>query len=369
MTYTSSEISLYVDAMIIDAIVEEPSIIKEAGASEVIMSLVGKVRDYIASKIRPDHKAEDLLNLLAPGVISTVFSIFGKTWIGILFGLATSVFKINIGGIVLSLYNTVKSLISGGKQTTSSEVDSAVADAVKSNAQPLSSEDEAKAIQTLEQNKNSTASDVGRRLRDARAVKLAMVTYRDNQENIHKVAGLLSFGGLQGKIIGILITLFGYVFKIALSAAGFMVAGDVINSYVGKAQGLLPSFTGTSTSSPPISPPVTSTQTRFKLNPSYKDIRHNTGDATWAEGFMNTTEGISDMLVQFTKEVYVGLNDLGDFIKSMPTFKSLVNGIETFNSSAAGSSVVFIPRGYTTKKQLVDLFIDDVAEKAPKSTA
>jgi len=362
MTHSSSEISLYVDAMIIEAIVDDPTIIKEAGATEVIMSLVGKVKDYIKSKIRPGHESEDVLNLLAPGTISLIFSLFGKTWIGILFGLATTVFKINIGGIIMSLYNTVKSLVSGNQQITSAQVDSMVSDAIKSNSEPMSPEDEIKAMEAAEA-KKSAASNVGRSLREARDVKLAMIAYKDNPENFNKVA----FGGLQSKIVNILTTLLRYVFKIALGSAGLIVAGEAILSYIGKATNLFPSTTGPS--SPPATQTYTSTQTRFKLNPAYKGTKYNVGETTWAEGFVNNTGGISDMLVQFAKEVYDGLSGLENFIKSLPTFQALVNGIETFNSSAAGSSVVFIPRGYTTKKQLVDLFIDDVAEKAPNSTA
>ena len=74
--------------------------------------------------------------------------------------------------------------------------------------------------------------------------------------------------------------------------------------------------------------------------------------------------GIGDMLIQFAKEVYSGLNGLEGIIRSTETFAEVVRTITAHNRTTSGSSVVYLPQYFHTKKQIVDLFIDDVAEKA-----
>jgi hypothetical protein len=385
----NSEISLYVDAMILEAIVDDPSIVKNAGIGDKVMALIYKVKDYFASKIDPNRKVESVLNLLAPGAIGVLFSSLRFTWIGVFFALAIQIFKIDVGGAITSAYNSIKSLISGGQQTSSQAIDSAVAQAVNSNYRPATANDEAEAIKKLQKReflsidtfeKNSFV-DVEQRLRDARTIKLAMISFQEG--NFEKKAAWLglAFATLQTKIVGILTSILGYVFKIGLGSAGAIVAGDVIRNFLDRTGITTPEGTAPSAVSGPsmgagfmdsvkrlfqpstVTSTYVATQTHFPKNKTYQDTPKNAGDTIWAEGFTNNSAGISEMLIEFAKEVYSGLNGLESTIRSCPTFQETVRTIAFFNRSSAGSTVVIIPKAFNTKKQLVDLFIDEVAGK------
>jgi hypothetical protein len=371
---SQSEISLYVDAMIIESVARDPALLKRAAIGDTIMSLINKVKSYFGSKINPANKTESILNLLAPFGISALFSALSMPWIGVLLSLATQIFKINVGGALLDIYNKIKPIITGGQQTTSAEVDTAVAESLRANYRPVTSADEEAALAKLRQHDQSRADDtnttitVANQLHDARVVKLAMISF--NNGELKKDAGWIggsSFGELQTKILRILKKLFGFIFKVGLASAGVIVAGDVINSFLGRTDSGTGGFGAPSDTRQPTSTSVyVAKQTKFPVNPSYSGRKYNeTDDDNWAEGFINNAAGISAMLVQFAKEVYGKLNGLESLMQSLPTFQETANTIERFNRSAAGSSVVFLPRYFHSKKQVVDLFIDDLAEKAP----
>jgi len=365
MSINDSEIKLYVDMMIVESLVDNTYLIKEAGIGGNVMSLMTKIKDYFASKIDPDNKAESVINLISPGAISVLFSTLGHPWIGGLLALAQQVFKVNVGGLLMSIYESVKGIISSGFPTTSQNIDDIVSNAVKSNSEPVTDDDERAALDRIRRNK-SGSYDVKQQMRDVRLVKLAIIEFQEGilEKNASWIGGL-TFGLLQGKIISILIKFFGIIIKIALASAGFIVAGDVINKFIGGGSsdsgasggGFTSSLIGTPSSV------YVSKQTKFPRNPAYSDIKYNTRDSFWAEGFVNNYAGISDMLIQFAKEVYTGLNGLEDLIRSLPTFQEVVRVIEQFNRTATGSSVVYLPKMFTSKKQIVDLFIDDVAQK------
>jgi hypothetical protein len=156
----------------------------------------------------------------------------------------------------------------------------------------------------------------------------------------------------------------------ALASAGFIVAGDVINKYIGGPSDSSSGggsgsggFFGTAPAQ--TVPTYVAKQTKFKLNPAYQNTKYNIGDSFWTEGFMNNINGISDMLVQFAKQVYDGLGGLESLMKGLPTFQEVAYTIADINKTAEGSSTVFLPKMFTSKKQIVDMFIDDLAKKAP----
>ena len=68
---------------------------------------------------------------------------------------------------------------------------------------------------------------------------------------------------------------------------------------------------------------------------------------------------------EIIKEVYQGLDGLESAIRSSPGFQVVAERITNFNQASEGNNVVILPSYFTSKKQIVDLFIDDVAEKAP----
>jgi len=72
------------------------------------------------------------------------------------------------------------------------------------------------------------------------------------------------------------------------------------------------------------------------------------------------------MLMSWAKEIYQGLNGLDSIIQNTAGFQAAVEAISWQNHSSAGGPIVYIPPMFTSKKMVVDHFIDEVAEKAPK---
>ena len=108
-----------------------------------------------------------------------------------------------------------------------------------------------------------------------------------------------------------------------------------------------------------------STQTKFSIKPGYVDTRYNTSDDTnWIEKISNNKSSIENMLVSFVKEVYDGLNGQDALIRSVPGFQITADNIAWYNHSSVGDPIVFIPKHFTSKKQLVDNFIDQIAARA-----
>jgi hypothetical protein len=151
-----------------------------------------------------------------------------------------------------------------------------------------------------------------------------------------------------------------------------MVAGDAVNKLLDRPNafdGSLKDGKPTMTTKMPNADQPTTTQTKFPLKKDYVDTQYNVGGTNWIEKINNSKSSIENMLVSFTKEVYDGLDSQDGLIRSSPGFKSIADNIAWYNHSAAGDPIVFIPKMFVSKKQLVDHFIDQVAKSdtAPSS--
>jgi len=355
------EISFYVDCMIVEAIAENPSIIKnaEGDTTGAIVSLMKAVKDYVVSKIDPNDKVGSVLNLLAPTLIFRMFGALGFGWVGALIGLAVSVFGIKVEDILKTIESGIRSLISSGKPISSSEVDEIVNSAVNSNYTPATPEEEAEAKKKLE-----SQSSIDVELINARIVKMAMESYSEGMKK--EAYWGIGFGALKFKIAGVLKKVFSWVFKTILASAGFMVAGDVVSKFLGIGDSSKTTETNKSSKEPTVSI-RSSSQTRFPTNKSYTNVQYNDDDSiTWSVPYPNTKSGIKQMLIDFAKQVYDGLDGLENIIAAQPGFMVAMDKIYWYNYSSPGAKYVFIPRAFKSMKQIVDLFIDDVAQKAPK---
>ena len=79
---------------------------------------------------------------------------------------------------------------------------------------------------------------------------------------------------------------------------------------------------------------------------------------------INNDANIENIVIQFAKDVYSGLDGKENAIRSTPGFQMIVHKISWYNSDNKGSALTFIPPNWSSKKQLVDYFIDDVAKSA-----
>jgi len=365
MTHTNSEISFIVDTMIVETLLSDEGLSKTAQAGSAISSLIDKVKGYVGNNINPEDKTGSLLNLLAPGAISIAFRAMGLGWLGILFGLAMRIFHIDVGSILQSIWDKLKSALSGGKQVSSSEVDGMVTSSVQEHNKAPTEDEAEKAAQMLEQKKSSRQL-----FRDAKLLKLAMIEFEKDSMSFTKEAAspfFSMFSSRKGATANLLGKVLGWVFKIAIASAGLMVAGDVVNKFLDRPNALDNTVQKgkpvSDTAAPTTAPAApTSTQTKFKVNTSYRNEQKNV-NRVWAEAVPNNESSIETMLVMFAKEVYSGLEGKEALIRSSPAFQVIKSRIVSNNKVSEGDNIVLIPRYFTSKKQIVDMFIDDVAEK------
>jgi hypothetical protein len=356
----NSEISFYVDTLIVQSLLMDEGLSKTAEGS-LVSDLIEKVKSYVGNHIDPNDKAGSVLNILAPGAVTMAFGAMGMPWIGILLGLAMRVFHIDVKGALNSIHSKISESVHSGKPLSSPEVDTIVNSAVQDHA-PASSDAEAEQS-LVELTKQKTSSQL---LRDARMVKLAMIEFDHNNMQLQKSAvsmsDLKSFNAKKTVTSNILSRVIGWFFKIALASAGLMVAGDMINKFLGRSNALDGTIQGGKPVDSPAPAPVpVSKQTKFKQQPTYHEERKT----EWVENVPNNKGSIESLLISFAKQVYQGLDTMDSVIRSSPSFELLADKIAFYNHTSEGDNMVFIPKYFTSKKQIVDMFIDEVAEKAP----
>ena len=69
-------------------------------------------------------------------------------------------------------------------------------------------------------------------------------------------------------------------------------------------------------------------------------------------------------VVNCTKEGYDGLDNLDNIIRDTSGFSIVVDRIISYNKSSQGDREVYIPKYLNSKKEIADLFIDEVADKS-----
>lgn len=358
MTISNREISFYVDTLIVEAIVEDDRFYKKGGR---LTSLIDGVKTYVGNNIDPNDKAGSLMNILGPGVIFQAFSSLGFGWLGALISLSVRIFHIDVASMVRSIWDQLGQLIQGDRQVSSAQVDSIVQNVAQDHMHPVTQEDAAAAHQLL------TKSNYDELMRDARLIKLTMIGYVSG--DLKKEAGFFDVLSKKKKnTTNILARVFGWVIKVGLASAGLMVAGDVVNKFLdrpnafdGSVQDGKPVGRPSELSNAPINPPTT--QTKFKVKPSYHPENLN-NNSPWTVGMTNTVSNINAMLTQFTKDVYDGLDGKESIIAGTAGFRAVADRIAFFNRGSLNSPQTWIPSEFKSKKQMVDYFIDDVAEKA-----
>ena len=339
----NSEIQFYTDLMIVEAIAPSHKLHKTASMTSDIIS---KVQQYVGNNVDPNNKVDSLVNILAPGAIALTFRAMGLGWLGMIIGFVMRAFHVDVGHIIGSIWEKLKPALNSGTPLTSSHVDSAVTSSVQEH---MGMGDE-------------PTKTSARIMRDAKMLKLALVDYDRDLFSLTKEAALPGNSPWRSKsgtssVLGVLLSV---LFKVALASAGLMVAGDVVNKFLGRPSALDNTIQhGQPVAQAPAAP--RSKQTKFPPNPSYQVESHS---GMWTVPVSNEPASIENMLVGFTKDVYSGLDGHEGFITSSPTFQKIKSDIIWYNHASAGDNVVIIPKEFTSKKDLVDYFIDDVAQNA-----
>lgn len=338
-----SEIKFYTDMMIIESLAPQQGIHKTAS---MVGDIISKVQQYVGNNVDPNNKVDSLVNILAPGAIALTFRAMGLGWLGMIIGFVMRAFHVDVGHIIGSIWDKLKPALNSGTPLTSSHVDSAVTSSVQEH------------MGTGEE----PAKTGTRIMRDAKMLKLALVDYEKDLFSLTKKAAppRNSPWSSRSGTSSVLGTLLSVLFKVALASAGLMVAGDVVNKFLGRPNALDNTIQhGQPVAQAPAA--SRSRQTKFPVNPSYQVESH---PGMWSVPVSNDPASIENMLVVFTKDVYSGLDGHEGFITSSPTFQKIKSDISWYNHASAGDNVVIIPKEFTSKKDLVDYFIDDVAQNA-----
>jgi hypothetical protein len=72
--------------------------------------------------------------------------------------------------------------------------------------------------------------------------------------------------------------------------------------------------------------------------------------------------GIGALISQWALTIYPDLQGHEDLIESSPGFHKTVEYIQDYNKANA-TQYTFIPESFASKKQIVDIFADDLASK------
>jgi len=341
----SSKARLCEDILIVDYLINDQIIKKADGFS--VSSLINGVSSYVSSHIDKDNEVASIASLLVPGVI--LMMVPGP--VGVLLGTFAAMFHINIANILKSVIDQLKPHIET-KTITSGHIDSAVQSATQENTKPLSTNDVA----------NILKDSFDQSMQNARFGKMAMIIATSGWFSGKNAAELSKKQGVTQNIVSRVLSL---ILKVAFASAGMMIVGDAANALLGRPSAM----TGTEKGGKPTNsvqsvPEPTSKQKKFPINSSYSQEKKNT-DENWIENVENNKSSIEQMLISFAKDVYSGLSGKEETILSSPAFETVVERIVWFNHASENAPMVFIPTYFHSKKQIVDFFIDDVAERTP----
>jgi len=360
-----SEISFLVDTMLIETLIAEPRSYKTAG---LLTDLLSKVKDYASSKIDPANPVGSVLEILAPGALWLALQSMGLGKLGFIFGLLMDVFHVDIKGMIGSIFSKIKPLFSNGGKVSSEQIDEATASAAQEQSGNVSPQEEQEGYKELPKYQEQQAQQANdgkvysslELMPYAKMINLTAIEYEKHILRLTKTAGFFdSYKGNKAKGSNLLGTIIGWLFKVVLASAGLMVAGDVVNKVLGRPNSFDGNLqAGQPNNEAPSPDAAHATQTKYPLK----------GDSPIPSEIpmTNTPENISNILIQFAKDVYSGLDGKEALIENTPGFQVIKEKIAWLNVYNKGSAtIMMLPN--LSKKELVDYFIDDVA-KADTST-
>lgn len=247
---------------------------------------------------------------------------FGLRWLAILIKISESYFRLSPGKILETAWHTLQPQAQNGS-ISPNQVDEAVQSAMGG----LGSE--------------------GSML----SYKMVALGAATNQPITVFASAKGTNASLMGKIVS-------WVLKAGLAAAGIMVAGDIFNKITGH-EDAKPTASGFPSFHPSAEHTPITTQTVLKPSPSYTPEHYNQ-NSIWMEAV--PPSNIGNLITQWTTNIYPDLKGHEELITSSPVFNRLVSLIQDRNKTNA-TAFTFIPSEFASKKDVVDVAIDDIASK------
>jgi hypothetical protein len=325
----ANQYSLLLDEYIVNEFYKSLPLTKNAQRL-TFQDATSAIKSYIGSHFDKEHPTKSVINLLAPAMVRTIFG--GP--LGLILGLAMSIFHIDIASILESAYNKLAPHVANANKLSSLQVKQVVDQSIQEHLPEESTGD----VKTVQQ-----------QLQDLSFIKLAA-----NSPKLLKSAAGRSVG------ISLIRKLLTLIFTLILSAGGFMVAGDVANKILGRPNAIDHTLTPTQKDKPV---EIVSKQTIFPINEHYQDTKQ---PQPWIVHITNDNSSIQEFVLSLAKEVYPDTSNLDSIIKNTQGFQYITNYIANYNKAAQGDSFIFIPPALFSKKEIVDLFIDQVAQASPQ---
>ena len=302
-------------------------LVKNAGSgflSELLQSVKNHVDQY-----KEEHAGEDTFtmasNILVPGILVKL----GHPILAMLVALLEKYTGFSPGTILENAWASISSAVKSGSITPQGVKDAADAAAKAATGTPPTD---------IQQVKDSE-------IRAFRIVALGIPV------------GISKYAAGSAIATSLLARIVYWVILAVLGALGILVVGEIFNKMTGH-QDTKPSASGLPTLTPSTQAPEAhlSTQTLLKPSPGYTD-EHITG--SWIEPTPSTD--IGNTIVRWATNIYPDLQGHEDLIRSSAKFSQIVSEIQKYNT-ATNPNYTFIPPFMTSRKSVVDYFIDEIAQ-------
>ncbi len=376
--------------LIEDLVVEElckDDILFKSASSGMISTIVDKVKEYIMRSFDPEKPTESIMAMATP----TFFRMIpGLGAIGWLFWIAQTFFHLDLKPAFTAILAPIREMISSHKagetidmtSDKATNIASGIVDSVMSgfssgSVEGLSSDDVMQKLQMIKSLPKITSARHDNALENVKAVKILMAKI-DTYDIIIKEAGPFRMRGygktaiiagllyaMKDKVLPIVGNVLSFILRTILTTTAFTIAGGAAQDVFGLEHdeySRKPSNQSGNTDSGTSS----STNVKVALIPDMSAGREYFGNHNdlWVESF--SISNIKSNIVNWAIKIYPALRDHVSDITSSTKFNDVVGKIEDKNAQNRMPNSTLMPDEYHSRKQVVDVFVGEVASKIRK---
>lgn len=319
--------------------IKEASLFEDLGFSGIASTIKDTVKNQLVDEDSPSGYLNALGNIILTGALFRVHPVLAFTY-GIAEGLG-----VDVKGILSSIWNMVKAAVSSGAAISENVFDNIAKSACRKEALTKIA-----------------------KVKIAQSPNIPLIPDR-NKSLIQRLFGNLLIGGRRNRASWLAKGIIIWALKNALLGAGILTA-------TGLATGLVKKVTDSDepetksidkelnkevqTEDPSGSAYVPQgRQSRLRPSGAGTKVFKNDMNNMWIIPLINGN--VSDTLLAWTEEIYPQLSGYDDIIERSPSFQRILSLLNS-NKSSADPNSLLVPPGFTSRKQVVDLFAHDVAK-------
>lgn len=369
---TNGNIQYLADTLLLEKLFRiEEGITKQAGLVDAFKNAANSIKEQVAARVEKDGLGVTLVNYIAPAVL-------GRIWppLGIIATLA-GLWGVNIGEIMNGMMGSLKDKISSGKLLTMSEIN----DAGKSAAGGMDGADDFVTeanddflchLRQIETNGKLTSL-----VREAQQ-------YRSWSGAFKAAPNLRGSGGVLGRIFGnigrgkgkwLLIGIVIWFVKTVLLGAGVVEGTEAAAKATGvkdKVEELKTNINsntktneehGDTIPATYVAPAVSlpnSIPHNFKPSGQGQQYHLNDGQSIWIIPLLNGD--VADTLISWALSVFPEVQGREDEIRALKPFNNMVS-IMSNGISSQSPNYLTVPKGLTSRKQIVEKFLGALPKK------